>query len=206
MANNSYIPNKEKDRRDFAVNMANAIRNDLIKYGVSQGVFDDLDAKVTGLVDKMTASEVAQDAAQAATAAKEMAMKAMLTALRITAQIIQNYPEITPDLLEAAGLPVHDTIPTPVVLYTPEALTAVANDKGESHLDWKAGENKPRTMYAVEGKISPATEFSLIDVVTKTGYIHKEQTPGVRVSYRVRAKKDEEVSSASNVATVYEEG
>ena len=200
----SYIPNSEKARRDMAVNMTNAIRNDLVKYGVSQTLFDDLDAKVIDLVAKMTANDVAHDDAQAARAAKDTAMVVMIKILRIVAQIIQNYPEITPELLEAAGLHEHDKIPTPIVLYVPDSLTAEGDDKGDNRLRWKAGENKPHIMYAVEAKIDPSPDFVMIDVVTKTNYVHKGQTPGVRVSYRVRAKKNEAVSAPSNVATVYE--
>ncbi len=204
MAKNSYIPAKDAELRDFAVNFNTVVREHLADFNITQEQSDALDTKVQDFVAKLSAHQVAKDEAQAATANKNESRSSTEKDLRDIAQIIQNVPNISPGLLELAGLPVHDTTPTPVVPVQPESLEANGEDTGENHLNWKAGDNKPRTLYVVEAKIGESPDFVMVDVVTKTKYIHQKQTPGVRVSYRVRAKRGEQVSAPSNVATVYE--
>ena len=54
-------------------------------------------------------------------------------------------------------------------------------------------------------KTGESTTYTMVDVVTKTKYDHKNQTPGVKVSYRILAKRGEKLSGHSNIATVYDE-
>ena len=204
MAQNRYIPTRDGDFKEFSLKLVGVVKANLTAYGITLAQSDKLELKINDFVVKYGAHLTAKDAAQSATADKNDSRTLAEKDLREVAQIIQNFPEITPALLEAAGLPVHDTTPTPITPVSPESLEAYGDDNGENHLEWKAGDNKPGTIYVIEAKIDPNPEFALVDVVTKTKYIHKGQTPGVRVSYRVKAKRGDLISSPSNVAVVYE--
>ncbi len=201
-----FIPNTVAGRRDFAINLANAIQPDPVKYGLTTDQYDELHAAATDYSLKISENQAAQDEAQAATAARRTSGKNLVKVIRKDVRIIQSLPGITPQLLEAAGLPVHDTIHTPRNVHQPQDLTAEGTPQDESILDWDAGENFPGTLYQIEAQKDVNVGFVMIDVVTKTKYHHKGQTPGVRVDYRVRAKRDGEVSIPSNVATVYPDG
>ena len=51
----------------------------------------------------------------------------------------------------------------------------------------------------------PGGAWTIIDTVTATSYIHEAQTPGVQVSYRVRAKRRTVFSPYFNAVTAYDE-
>ena len=59
-------------------------------------------------------------------------------------------------------------------------------------------------MYVIEALLGDTNGFQMVDVVTDTKYIHKGQTPGVMIVYRVRAKRGDNLSIPSNEAAVYE--
>jgi hypothetical protein len=204
MGKNGYIPTRDAEFQNFSNNFAKQAGLYQAELFLTVEQTAKLATSSTEFEGKYDAHLVAQNAAEAATGSKNESRKAFERNIRTIAGIIQANPDIPNSLREILELPVHDTTHSVVNPQTPEALQAYGTDEGVNHLDWKPGENKSGTMYVIEAKIGDELSFSMIDVVTKTKYDHKEQTPGVRISYRVRAKRGEKLSEHSNTATVYE--
>jgi hypothetical protein len=205
MGKNGYIPSRDAEFRNWGDNFAKQAGTHQADLFLTEAQVAELTSGSTEFANKYEAHLTAQDAAEAATMDKKKARKDYESKIRIIAGIIQANPEIPDSLRETMGLPVHDTTPSVVNPQTPQSLEAKGSDDGVNHLNWKAGENKTGTMYLIEAKVADSISYAMIDVVTKTKYDHKKQTPGVRVSYRVRAKRGEKLSEHSNIATVYDE-
>jgi hypothetical protein len=57
--------------------------------------------------------------------------------------------------------------------------------------------------YIIEAKIGNSAEYMFVKALTKARFEHKNQTPGVRAFYRVKAIRGDLESAYSNEAVVY---
>ncbi len=197
------IPRRDNDFNSFATHLIGVVKANPAAYGLTQEQADKVDLKIVDFVAKLAALVSAKDLAKSATAEKNVSRQDAEKNLREIIQIIYNFPDITEGLLETAGLFVHDTTPSPINVADPVGLKVESDENGDNSLNWSAGDNKPGTMYVIEIKRDPAVKFSFVDVVTKTKYIHKNQPAGVRTSYRIKAKRGDQVSSPSQVVIIY---
>jgi hypothetical protein len=85
----------------------------------------------------------------------------------------------------------------------PADLVATGTSDGTNSLKFSRGGNRQGTTFIIEAKIGDATAWTMIDAVTGSNYKHKNQTPGVKVQYRVKAKRGDLESGFSNTAVVY---
>jgi hypothetical protein len=82
-------------------------------------------------------------------------------------------------------------------------LVATGTSDGTNSLKWNRSGNRQGTTFIIEAKIGDSNVWTMIDAVTNSTYKHKNQTPGVKVQYRVRAKRGDFESGYTNVAVVY---
>lgn len=101
------------------------------------------------------------------------------------------------------GLDGDDPSNTPAAPQTPLDLLAEGFSGGNNRLKFRRNGNRPQTIFIVEAKIGAAETFSIVGTTTKTTFLHKNQTPGVKIVYRVRAQRNDEFSDYSNSAIVY---
>jgi len=102
-------------------------------------------------------------------------------------------------LLDAAGLPVHDSSPSDTTPVVPAMLVCTPAGNGKNMLTWDRNGNLPRTTFDIEAKRGAATGFSHVYSVTATKY--KDASPaGAPVIYRVRARRGARISDPSNEA------
>ena len=117
--------------------------------------------------------------------------------------IVKSDKTIPDSLIESLGLDADDDSLTSIVPVQPADLVVEGRSNGINYLKWASGGNKPRTIYIVEAKIGDATSYVFAKSTTKTRFEHKNQTPGVRVFYRVKAVHGDLESASSNEAVVY---
>ena len=206
MANKNYIPHADADFKEFSTNFAKQVATHQAELPVSVEESGKLTTDSTDFDAKYDAHLLAQNAAEAATGDKNESRKSFEKEIRSIAGIIQANPDIPNNLREILGLPIHDNIHTHIHPQIPQDLYAEGSPTGVNHLNWEAGENKPGTMYVVEAMKAGEKDFSFVDVVTKTKYDHKGQTPGMMITYQIKAKRGDEVSQPSNNAVVYPHG
>ena len=103
------------------------------------------------------------------------------------------------------GFDVDDATPTPNTPQTPLDLSVKGFSNGTNTLKFNRNGNKQNTVFIIEARIGDATDYAIVGTSTKTTYEHKDQKPGVKVVYRVRAQRGDEISDPSNEAVVYDE-
>ncbi|HEY0429239.1 MAG TPA: hypothetical protein VGC76_15775 [Pyrinomonadaceae bacterium] len=110
---------------------------------------------------------------------------------------------VTAHLLESMGLHAHGDSAISSVPVAPVDLVVSGSSNGTNNLKFGGGGNVSRTNYIIEAKTGDANTYSFVAVTTKTRYEHKNQTPGLRVFYRVKAARNDSESSYSNEAVIY---
>lgn len=112
--------------------------------------------------------------------------------------------DVAPGILDALGLKVHDTEPSHEVPNQVSKVIAKGLSTGGNKVYWDSNGNPGHTQYIVEAKYDSDSEYHLVDVVTATKFFHEGQTPGVRVSYRIIARRGNLRSIPSESAVVYD--
>lgn len=199
----SFYPTNDAQFSVWLGNFIAVANANLTALGMTTADITALTALKTDLDAKVAAAQTAQEAAVAATAARKVARKAVNDSVGPKGRIIGENPAISNALKEELGLRVRDTTPTPIIPVPPTDLAAQGLANGVNVLKWKSGGNKPGTLYIIEARIGAAAAFTMIDTVTSTRYEHKNQTPGVRVFYRIKAKRASSESNYSTEAVVY---
>jgi len=114
-----------------------------------------------------------------------------------------NNDKVTESLKELLGFDVKTQNAGVSGISVPVDLLVNGTSDGINHLKWNRNGNRYGTTFIIEAKIGDSNTWVIIDAITVTKYEHKNQTPGVKVQYRVRAKRGDLESTASNVAVVY---
>ena len=162
-----------------------------------------LQSQKTDVDARTVAQKAAQDAAKAATINLANAVKSAKANLSTRNRLITANPAIANTLKVQLGLTVPDNTPSDNTPVAPIDLTVTGTPAGVNTLRWKRGTNKPGVQYVVEAKTDGAATWVLVDAVTATRFDHVNQTPGLPVVYRVRARRRGVVSAASNETTIY---
>lgn len=92
------------------------------------------------------------------------------------------------------------TISSPVTVTN---LLVDGSSGGINSLKWNRNGNPVNSQFIVEARKEDETDFVYVGVTTKTKFDHKNQKPGVRVFYRIKAQKNDIESPYSNEAVVY---
>jgi hypothetical protein len=103
----------------------------------------------------------------------------------------------------AAGIPVRDTVRTFSAPVSPRELVATQASPTSASLAWNSNGNASGVQYVIEKRVNNAGEWLQVDVVTATRYLAQGLTPGVRVDFRVKARRGAQTSDPSNTASIY---
>lgn len=157
--------------------------------------------------DEMTAALNEKQASEETRQAKTVAFRGKRrTAVKKVAfynTIFKANDLIADSLIEQLGLDSNDENLTSATPQQPLDLVAEGFSNGNNETKWKKNGNKPNTIYIIEGRLETQPNFAYVGSTTKTKFIHKNQTPGVRMFYRVKAQRNDKESTNSNEAVVY---
>ena len=117
---------------------------------------------------------------------------------------IKSIDGIASSLIEEIGLNVNNSNSSNTTPSAPSDLVVTGTSDGINHLKFNRNGNRQGTTFIIEAKIGDSDQWIMIDAVTGSTYKHKNQTPGVKVQYRVKAKRGELQSGYSNSASVYD--
>ena len=157
-------------------------------------------ATFTGDVAQLNTAKVQM---KSATQNKNTARKKAVADARALARRVQSNPAVTPALKSSLGLNPKTNKPGVVQPVTPTGLTASGASNGVNELQWNRAGNHPSTVFLVEAQTGTNPDFVQIGAPTATKFTHSGVTPGVKVTYRVRARRRSTLSAPSNVATLY---
>lgn len=173
------------------------------ELGISNALLSNLTEGKTDLDGGIDERQATKEAASAAVTGLKQKYKKALAAIAALNQTLKGNKDAPAELIEMMGLDVDDGSLTAIIPVAPVDLVVTGSSNGINLLKWKSGGNKQRTTYIIEAKIGAATEYSFVKATSKTRFEHKNQTPGVKVLYRVKAVHGDLESSYSNEAVVY---
>ncbi|HMS40687.1 MAG TPA: fibronectin type III domain-containing protein [Pyrinomonadaceae bacterium] len=107
------------------------------------------------------------------------------------------------NILEELGLNINESNIGTSTPTAPTNLVATGTSDGTNSLKYNRNGNRQGTTFIIEAKIGDSNTWAMIDAVTGSTYKHKNQTPGVKIQYRIKAKRGDLESSFSNTAVVY---
>ena len=115
----------------------------------------------------------------------------------------ENNENVSDALLERLGFDSRNGSVSSPAVFPVTDLVATGTSDGVNNLKFNRNGNKQGTLFYIYAKIGNATEPVLIDVIKATKYAHRDQTPGVKIQYCVKAKRGDAEAPASNSAVVY---
>ncbi|CAN5330215.1 hypothetical protein BH10ACI1_BH10ACI1_03380 [soil metagenome] len=185
-------------------NMTDVVQTNLALTGIDQAFLDEAKTSRQNLATNLGDKQTLEDNLSA----KNQEIKFNRNFNNKKAAKIQGWLKLNENvlnsLIEQAGFNVDDGVKTSTAAVSPTDLVATGTSDGTNRLKWSRNGNKQGTLFMIEAKIGDSNTWVLIDTVTNSKYEHKNQTPGVKIQYRVKAKRGESISTASNTAVVYE--
>ena len=172
-------------------------------FGLTADIMTAVGNKRAGINTKIVDNISKKDAAKASTSALNTERKSG-DELVSEVKAMMRLAKMPPEKFLEIGLDAEDVAQTPSAPQTPLELLVEGFSNGNNNLKFKRSGNKPSTIFNIEAKIGSAADFVIIGSTTKTTWVHKNQTPGVKIVYRVRAQRGDDYSDYSNTATVYE--
>ena len=199
---NSYIPNKDADLIAWLANFLTVANANLAPLGLIAG---DL-TPITTLQPTYSTNLLDVEAKKAALAfavdTKDTTKDSIVQKVRIVVNKIQANPAVTPAMKSQLGISTHEGGHYPVTPVPPAELVAELLPDGSVELDWSRNGNAPGTQFVIEAIIGGAPEWTLLNVVTKTSYVHTGFPPGLPIKYIVKARRSGETSGPSNIAYI----
>lgn len=188
--------------RDLLNNIFTKGDGNAANFGVTQDLIDEAKTRGNALTAKMNDQTAKKAASKAATTSLNLERKDDDEWLS-DFKLLMRTNKVSADKFVEFGFDADDLVPSPIAPQTPLELFVIGSSNGINALKWKSNGNKPRVIYLIEAKIGAATDYTIVGTSTKTSFNHKNQTPGVKAMYRVRAQRGEELSDYSNEAVVY---
>ena len=187
----------------FLGNFSTVANANLTALGYTAPDITAINALKSDIDAKLTAQAAAQEAARAATQALRTSLKAAKTNMSVRNKVLSANINLSNALRAQLGLNVPDGKPTDNTPQKPDTLFVTGSASGINFLKWGKGLNKPGVQYVIEAKIGASSTWTLVDAVTATKYDHVGQTPGVRATYRVRARRKSMLSPPSVEGVIY---
>lgn len=200
---NTFYPSNNAEFLIWLINfiaVAIANKEDL---GLSEAQIDALAALRDSFSTQLNDQQAKKEASVAATTLVNGTRKSANSEVGALNAVFKASKTIPPELLEKLGLNANGDSLVSSVPVQPVDLVVSGSSNGTNSLKWASGGNKPRVNYIVEAKIGDAANYSFVAVSTKTRYEHKNQTPGARAFYRVKAVSGDQESAYSNEAVIY---
>lgn len=185
------------------ISVANA---NLANTGLTAGQVNDLNALYTEFQIAYGNHLATHVVAKGATDTKNQAMAAVAAEARKLAQIVQKHPGATNALKLELGLNAPPAPNVPVEPQLPTLLTATLSEIGWVTLKWDRNGNKQGTTFIIESREGTTGPFTILAAVTRSKFVDKGRTPGVRIEYRVKATRSGRETGYTPTATIYAEG
>jgi hypothetical protein len=151
----------------------------------------------------LAAKQSAEELKKAKTSDLREKRKAAVEKVSFYNKTLKANKAISNSLIEQLGLNFGVSNTSNKMPVEPTELVAEGFSNGNNQLKWKKNGNKVNTHYVVEARLETEPKFSYAGGTTKTKFVHKNQKPGARMFYRVKAQRHDEESTYSNEAVVF---
>ncbi len=191
---------------EFAVWLANLIKKATVNkiiLKLSDTQISALDAKLVAFNESLALKQQKKEESVAQTALVKNQRKNLNKDVGLMNNSFKGIDGLASNILEELGLNANEGSFGGSTVSTPLDLVATGTSDGVNSLKWKRNGNRQGTTFIIEAKIGDANVWTMIDAVTSSTYKHKNQIPGVKIQYRVKAKRGDSESGYTNIAVVY---
>lgn len=200
MAN--YFPAKDADFIAWLANFLVVANANLVPLGIIAGDLTPISTLQPTYSTNLNDVEAKKAALASAVDTKDATKDSIIDKVRLVVNKIQANPAVTTALKLQLGISPRDGSHYPVSPVPPNELVAELLPDGSIELDWSRNGNSPGTQFVIEYSIPPNTQWILLNVITKTSYVHSGHPVGLPIQYLVKARKGDETSGPSNIAVV----
>lgn len=200
MAN--YFPSKDADFVAWLANFLVVANANLVPLGLIAGDLTPISTLQPTYSTNLNDVEAKKAALASAVDTKDATKDSIIDKVRLVVNKIQANPAVTTALKLQLGISPRDGSHYPVSPVPPNELVAELLPDGSIELDWSRNGNSPGTQFVIEYSIPPNTQWILLNVITKTSYVHSGHPVGLPIQYLVKARKGDETSGPSNIAVV----
>jgi len=198
----TYYPNNDADFIVWLANFVTGANANLAALGL---VAADL-TPVTGVQPTYSTQlndvESKKAALASAVASKNATKESVIQKVRAVVNKIQANPAVTPAMKSQLGISTREGGQYPQNPIAPTHLVANLLPDGRIKLNWNRNGNAPTALFIIEYRLMPAGNWTLLDFVSKTSYIHAGYPVGTIIEYVVKARKTTKTSSQSNIAII----
>ena len=147
--------------------------------------------------------EIKKAALASATETKEATKEAVIQKFRLVVNRIQVNPAVTPALKAQLGISTNEGGKYPQHPVVPNELMATLIPEAGIELDWSRNGNGPGTQFVIEYRVLPSATWQLLDIITKTSYLHSGVALGTGIEYHIKARKGTQTSAPCNTVVVH---
>lgn len=191
---------------EFAIWLANLINKATLNktaLNLSDAQLTALEAKLTAFNTNLALKQQKKEESVGQTALVKDSRKDLNKDVGLLNSAIKSIDGLPSSLIEELGLNVNEGNFGNTAPSAPLDLVVTGTSDGTNSLKWKRNGNRQGTTFIIEAKIGNSENWVMIDAVTGASYKHKDQTPGVKIQYRIKAKRGEFESGYTNTAVVY---
>lgn len=200
MAN--YFPAKDADFIAWLANFLTIANANLVPLGLIAGDLTPITALQPTYSTYLNDVEAKKAALASSVDTKDATKDSIIQKVRVVVNKIQANPAVTPALKSQLGISTHEGGHYPVSPVPPSELVAELLPDGNIELDWSRNGNAPGTQFVIEYSLFPTGNWTLLNVVTKTSFVHSGHPLGIPIQYWVKARKGSETSHPSNIAVI----
>ena len=198
----TYYPSKDAELVVWLGNFITVANANLATLGIVATDVDPIKALQPIYSTNLNDVETKKAALSASVETKDATKDSIIQKIRLLVNKIQANPAVTPSLKAQLGISTRTGSTNLQHPVAPTDLVAELQSDGSVNLTWNRNGNAPRTQFVIEAMTGKATDWVLLDVVTRTNYTHLGVSPGEQVKYRIKARKGTETSGSSNLAIV----
>lgn len=199
----NYYPSGNADFLVWLENFINVAEANKSELNLTGDQITELKTLRDNLTQKVNDKAAKQEAARASVTAMNESRRTTNQKIGVHNKIFKADKTLNAALLESLGLTVNGDNSSSIVPVAPTDLFVEGRSNGINYLRFKRGGNKTAVNFIIEAKIGAAAQFNFVTVTKRTRFEHKNQTPGVRAVYRVKAVHGDLESTYSNDAIVY---
>ncbi|MCX6154688.1 MAG: fibronectin type III domain-containing protein [Candidatus Kapabacteria bacterium] len=199
---NTYFPSKDADFVAWLANYLTVANANLTAIGLIAGDLTPISTLQPTYSTNLLDVEAKKAAFASAVETKDATKESIIEKVRITVNKIQANPAVTPALKALLGISTREGGSYPQHPIPPADLIAVLLPDGTIELSWNRNGNAPSIKFVIEYNQMGIAGWQLLDIVTKTTYIHAGMPLGHPVQYQIKARKGTETSPPSNMAVV----
>ena len=200
---NDYLPKGKTQLSAWLANFNNVASAQMTSLGLTAADITALTGTTGNFNYSVAGVKTAKAALKSSTQAETAATKTVSNTVRGIVRRIQSNPAVTPAQKATLGVNPRSAPKNHAPPVTPTGLTVSGAETGVNTLNWNRAGNKQNTVFAVQAQIGASAAWVEVGAVTATKFAHTGQTPGVKVAYRLVARRAGMASVASAAATVY---